>query len=307
MSDNRTIDVLAIGGADIDIVFTVPKLPSFDEKVLGKLVGRLPGGAVANFACAASRLGLRVSSFTVIGDDENGRDVIKGFEEFGVDTSLVRVAEGKETPFTVIFVDPTGEKAIVVVQLFEPEYPLDIAAGVLPQTCALYMMPKPEQQFLALAQLAHQHSTEVMIDVEPTTCAQRDHLERILRHTDIACFNKDGFMAAAKDDISVTAARRLLDFGPHTIVVTRGKNGALVVTRDDAAEHSGFSIPQVIDTTGAGDTFNAAFLQATLRGQSLTQRLRFANAAAALSVTALGPRGFLPSVAEVEAFLERST
>jgi len=60
---------------------------------------------------------------------------------------------------------------------------------------------------------------------------------------------------------------------------------------------------KTVDTTGAGDTFNAAFLAATLRNEPLVERLRFANATAALSVTGLGPRGLLPTRAEVEAFL----
>lgn len=62
MTTTRPIDILAIGGIDLDLVLTVPYVPEPDEKALGALVGRLPGGPAANFACAASRLGLNVSS-----------------------------------------------------------------------------------------------------------------------------------------------------------------------------------------------------------------------------------------------------
>jgi ribokinase/sulfofructose kinase len=284
---------------------TVPRLPSYDEKVIGSLVGRLPGGPAANFACAASRLGLKVSSFSNVGDDESGRLIIEDFKRFGVDTSLIQVRRNTETHFTVILIDPTGEKAIVVVPAFQDEYPLDTAAVMLPQTRMLYMMPKNEAQFLGLARLAHQHGVEVMIDVEDTVCAQRDKLERLLAATDIASFNLDGFVAAAGHAPSVETARELLDFGPHTIVVTRGNAGSLVVTGVEVAEHPGFKVP-VADTTGAGDTFNAAFLAASLRGKALVERVEFANAAAALSVTAIGPRGLLPTWAEVDAFLKKS-
>jgi sugar/nucleoside kinase (ribokinase family) len=141
-----------------------------------------------------------------------------------------------------------------------------------------------------------------MIDVETTVGANRPALERILGETDIAGFNQDGFLAATGHPPSIEAAHELLDFGPHTVVVTRGAAGALTVTHDDVAEHPGFSVP-VVDTTGAGDTFNAAFVAATLRGDPLAARLRFANAAGALSVTAMGPRGLLPTRDEIEAFL----
>jgi ribokinase/sulfofructose kinase len=289
----------------MDLVLKVPRLPAYDEKELGELVGRLPGGPAANFACAASRLGLLVSSFSLVGDDQSGRLIIEDFERYGVDTSLIQVLEDTESPFTVILVDPTGEKAIIVVPTFEAVYSLDVATRALSRARVMFMMPKPEEQFMVLADLARKHGVEVMIDVEPDVCAQRSQLERILKQTDIAGFNQFGFMAAAGQEPSIEAARELLQFGPHTVIVTRGRQGTLAVTSDEAAEHPGFKVP-VVDTTGAGDTFYAAYLAATLCGESLAARLRFANATAAMSVTALGPRGWLPTRAEVELFLEEN-
>lgn len=101
-------------------------------------------------------------------------------------------------------------------------------------------------------------------------------------------------------------ARSLLAYGPQAVVVTLGARGALAVTDDESALVPGWQVA-VQDTTGAGDTFNAAFLTATLRGLSLAQRLAFANGAAALSTTGLGPRGRLPTSAEVETFISRAT
>lgn len=303
MTRERDIDVLAIGGIDVDLVLTVPRLPSHDEKVLGDTQGWMAGGPAANLACAASRLGLRVSSFSNVGDDDNGQVIIDAFEDYGVDTSLIQVREDKETHFTVILIDPTGEKAIVVVPAFRDEYPPEIAADALARSRLMVMMPQDHETFFGLARLAHANGCDVMIDVEPTVGAKREQLVDILRHTDIASFNKDGFEAATGEQPSIEAASRLLAYGPHTIVVTRGGAGSLAVTRDDAAEHAGFSV-DVVDTTGAGDTFNAAFITATLRGKPLSERLRMANAAAALSVTAMGPRGRLPTQDEVNQFLE---
>jgi len=303
MNEPRKIDVLAVGGVDVDLVLKVPELPSFDEKVMGELVGRLPGGTVANFACAASRLGLKVASFANIGDDQKGQAIIEDFQRYSVDTSLIQVVEGHESPFVVILIDPTGESAMVVVKTIDDKYPLDVAANIFSQTRMLYMMPNPRDQFLALAQLAHEHGTEVMVDIESTSVDDRSQLERILKQTDIANFNQDGFKAATGQEPSFEAMRTLLDLGPHTVIVTRGKAGPLTVTANEEAEQAGFEVP-VVDTTGAGDTFNAAFLRGTLRGEPLAKRLRFASAAAALSVMALGPRGHLPTPEEVEVFLE---
>jgi sulfofructose kinase len=304
MSELSTFDILAVGGVDADLVLTVDHLPSFDEKVIGRLVGRLPGGPAANSACAASRLGLRVAALATVGDDEAAQIIINGYTEFGVDTSLVEVAPEATSPFTVILIDPTGEKAIVVVPGSRPRYPMDRVEQALRRSRAMYMMPGDQAQFLELAQLAQACGAEVMIDVESTVGFEPATLARLLAPVDIASFNQDGFIAATGEQPSPEALRRLLDYGPHTVVVTRGALGALAVTADQAAEVQGYRM-EVVDTTGAGDTFNAAFLCATFDGLALDQRLRFANAAAALSVTSIGPRGNLPTRREIEQFLSQ--
>src|SRR5262245_55243259 len=125
MTELRTLDVLAVGGVDADLVLTVDRLPSFDEKEIGRLVGWLPGGPAANSACAASRLGLRVAALAVVGADKAAQIIIDGYTEFGVDTTLVEIAPDATSPFTVILIDPTGEKAIVVVPGTRPRYRMD--------------------------------------------------------------------------------------------------------------------------------------------------------------------------------------
>lgn len=297
-----TLDVLAIGGAAVDTVITLDHLPAHDEKVLGKLAGHLPGGPSGNFACAASRLGLRVAVLAEVGDDEPGRLIVADFQRHGVDTSLIQVIDGAASNFTIGLIDPSGEKAMVVVPMLADEPPLDIVARVLPRTRLLYGMPHDRERFDALIQIAHESGAEVMIDVERTILSANPDLARFLDGIDIVSFNEESFIAATGENPSIEGACRLLQYGPHTVVVTRGARGALAVTKDEAAEAPGFRV-EVVDTTGASDTFNAAFARALLSGKPLGDGVRFANAAAALSVTGLGPRGRLPDENEVEAFL----
>jgi ribokinase/sulfofructose kinase len=303
VTEERTIDVLAIGGIDADLVLTVGELPSYDEKVMGTLVGWMAGGPAANSACAASRLGLRVTALAMLGDDRSGQIAIDGYAEFGVDTSLIEVVPGATSPFTVILIPPTGEKAIVVVPGTPPNYRMDRVEQALRRTRMMYMMPGAKAQFLELAALARACGAEVMIDVESTVAIDPSSLRQALAAVDIASFNRDGFIAAAGVQPTAETVQRLLEYGPHTIVVTLGAQGALAATAKGVAQRPGHRV-EVVDTTGAGDTFNAAFLSATLDGQTLDQRLRFANAAAALSVTGMGPRGYLPTRQEVEDFLQ---
>lgn len=302
MAGERRFDVLAVGGVDVDIVMRVDRLPGHGEKVLGTFVGNLPGGTVANFACAASRLGLRAASLATVGPDDAGKLIIEDFEHFGVATDFVLVRPEVETHFTVILIEPSGERSIIVVPRFTEAYDDAFLERAIPQSRALYTMPNRADLFRQMGRMARAHGVQVMIDVEATIGADRETLEEMLQWVNIASFNEAGLEAIGGEEATIEGARQLLAFGPHTVVVTLGKRGSLAVTADEAVEMPGRDVA-VVDTTGAGDTFNAAFLTATLRGLPLAGRLAFANAAAALAVTGLGPRGRLPTSAEVESFL----
>jgi sugar/nucleoside kinase (ribokinase family) len=297
-----TFDVLAVGGSGLDTVITLDRLPAHDEKVIGRFVGYMPGGPASNFACAASRLGLRVATLAKVGDDEAGRRMVADFERFGVDTSLIQVVPGSPSNFTICLVDPSGEKAVVVVPMLDETVPLDVAREVLPRTQLVFTMPNDPARFRELARVAHECGTEVMVDLEPTVVPESDALRQLLADVDIASFNRDSFVTATGQEPSVAAARRVLDLGPRLVIATKGAAGSLAVTRDEAAEAEAFAV-EVVDTTGASDTFNAAFVAAMVAGKSLAERLRYASAAAAIAVTGLGARGRLPDEAEVEGFL----
>src|SRR5678815_4373031 len=107
MTDTRVYDVLTIGGIDMDLVLTVSELPGADIKVFGDLVGNMPGGPAANFACAASRHGLRVSALDGVGEDKDGQKIIDDFARYGVHTSMIKVRRGGQTCFTIILLPPS--------------------------------------------------------------------------------------------------------------------------------------------------------------------------------------------------------
>lgn len=302
MTEQRTIDVLTVGGVDVDLILTVDSLPGPDEKVIGGYIGTMPGGPAANFACAAARLGVRVTALAEVGSDLHGQMVIDDFNSYQVDTSLIQVRPGAETTFTVILIPPSGEKVIIVAPTFEAQYDLDVVTQALQRAKLLYLMPQNHTLFYQLAPMAHAAGAEVMVDIERTVGDDRAAMRRLLAHVDIASFNQFGFAATTGEAPSVAAAAQLLDAGPHTVLVTIGAEGVLAVTRDEQVFVPGYPVTAV-DTTGAGDTFNAAFVSGLVRGVPLAERLRFANAAGAISVTGMGPRGRLPTRDEVEAFL----
>lgn len=304
---NKSLDVVAVGAACIDLVIRVEDLPGHDAKVLGRHVGWLPGGTVPNFACAASRLGLRTGFLGTVGDDAPGRLVREDFHRFGVRLDRLTTLSGTPTYYTVIMLPPGGERAIVVVPTYPDDVPLAEAdEAYIASARAVYTMMANVPKFEALAELAHAGGALVMVDVEPTLALDMARLERILAATDLASFNRAGLESVTghRPADLITKARQMLSFGPQVVIVTLGREGCLAVTAGDEVRCPGFSV-EVVDTTGAGDCFNAAFLTAHLSGWSLERTATFATAAAALSVTGLGPRGNLPTREQVLEFLTR--
>ncbi len=298
----RDIDILAIGGIDADLVLKVPSIPGHDEKVAAEFAGWLSGGPVGNMACAASRLGLRVHAVCQVGSDEGGQRFLADYTTAGVDVALCDVREGDITPFTVVLIDPSGEKVILYVSPFRPTYDLDRIGQALLRTRIMFMLPHSDD-FLVLAALAKEQGALVMTDIEPGSHDDPSHLAAVLRVTDIASFNQFGVRAWAGKEPTPQLARELTAMGPAIVLFTLGADGAIGATSEQALHCAGHTV-SVVDTTGAGDTFHGAFATAYLDGAALDQALTFANAAGALSVTALGPRGLLPRTTEVQQFLD---
>lgn len=299
--DERPYDVIAAGGIAVDLVMRVDHLPTHGDKMMVNWLGRMSGGPAPNYACAAVKLGLKAASLSTVGNDDDGRLVIEDFEKAGVATEFIAVRDDIQTPFTIIMIEPSGERSILLPGL--PQlYDTDFARRSIEQARVFYIMPYEQKVFYGFAELAKQAGTMMMIDLEPTCLPDRDTLHKVLGYTDIASFNIQAFRFLIGQEPTLDNLKPLLDFGPKVIVVTRAERGAIAVTADENAEVDGYAV-DVKDTTGAGDTFNAGFLYGTLKGLPLRDRLRFANAAAALSVTGLGPRGFLPTVDDVTKFL----
>ncbi|MBI5879064.1 MAG: carbohydrate kinase family protein [Chloroflexi bacterium] len=301
----KPLDVIAAGRGTIDLVLEVDGLPGHDQKVMGKLVGWLPGGTVANFACAASHLGLRTGFLGSVGGDQYAQIVLDDFTRFGVQTDHIERRTGNATGLTVVMVDHTGEKGVVVVPTYADPFVIDAAARAYLATArVVYSMPYALDRLRQLSDAVHAGGGRCALDIERTVASRGDNLKMVLGLCDIAFFNVEGLEAATGRD-DPRAAAELLALGPDAVIVTLGARGSMAFTRTGEAAHPGFRVP-VVDTTGAGDCFNAAFLRGYLHSWPLERCVTFANAAAALSVTRMGPRAAVPDEGEVEAFLARA-
>lgn len=302
----KNLDVVAIGNANIDLILKVPRLLKNDDKVVGKKLAETVGGTVANCACVMGNLGLKVASLSVAGTDHYGEKIINDFKRFNVNTDFVDIVPGVEANMAVILLDESAEKSLIYVPGEEPPVSKTRYKEVISLCKAVYTMPGNVDEFEKFASVARECEAQVAIDIEPHIADTPEKLSRILKLADIVFFNLDGFITCVgeqPDKASLTALcqRYQLD----TVVVTCGGKGAIAVNKWGYSEHPGYPV-SIIDTTGAGDTFNGSFVYSLINHYPLDKALEFSCACAAMSTAYLGARGDIPSVEKVQRFIEQN-
>jgi sugar/nucleoside kinase (ribokinase family) len=285
--------LLSVGDPVVDIVVATKAPPALGEKVVGRPLGMLAGGTTSNVACAVARLGRPSAVYGRTGDDAPAALLRASFADFGVADDYLGCRSNTPSTSVLMILAECGEKAMIYLPMDAEPFDLAQLAPALAQSRVAYMMPYELDQFDVLSKLARQNGTLVAIDLESAVAPDATAMRERAARADIVFFNQAGFEAGTGGAPSLDAMRAVLALGPQVVVVSLGAAGAMAVTAGEEAVQAAFPA-KVIDTTGAGDCFNAAFLVAWLEGEPLSRALRFACAAASYTVTALGGRTALP-------------
>jgi len=291
------IDVVVSGLLFADLVFELPEPPRPGAEVWAAGFAESPGG-IANFAVALSRLGLRTGLAAAVGDDERGARLWAELTAEGIDLALSRKVAGWPTPLTVALAYH-GDRALVT-HGSEPPLSADKLIPTPPPAAAVAAHIGPwDNDWLAKARAA---GSTVFADVgwDPTGRWDAQVLDQ-LEHCDVFLPNADEAMNYTRTSTPDEALDRLARRVPLA-VISCGEDGALAI---DARTGERAGVPGVpvtaVDPTGAGDVFAAGFIAATRWDLPLAERLAFANAAAALSVTRLGGAAAAPTTADLAA------
>lgn len=299
----RPFDLLAFGDPCIDLVFTVDRAPAADQKVLGRRLPSFAGGTVANVACAASLLGRATLAYGRIAGDADGGFLAREYERFGVAVDHLRVVPDAASPTALILVESGGEKALVYSPMPGPTLEEQSFARALERCRLLYAMPYDLDEFTRMHALARRAGVPVAIDIEAAMVPAPGHLDRLLSLCDLAFMNDTTYTAILGTAPRADGLAALLRHGARMVVVSCAGRGALLATAGQMLAQPAFPA-RVVDSTGAGDSFNGAFVAALLEGQAPADALRFACAAGSIAVTATGARSALPTRAQVEALLD---
>ena len=289
--------IAVVGDPVLDQVYQAADPVVSGGKMLGTFVGVAPGGTTANFACAAARFGLRPRMFGQVADTWEGDVHRKALEAFGVDTQGLIDRDVERGAHTVIIIGPDGEKTLIYVP-----FPQDgsIEPNALLNHDLIYVMAA---DFNRITTHLTNSTVEICVDVDAAAGLDYEAFRQVAKHTDVLFINDIGFrkLVGRAPDLSIIEA--LLGEGPSLVCCTGGAGMSYAVERDGQGRVSGLqraAVPaRVVDTTGAGDCFNAAFLARRARGESLADCMDFAMAAGALATEGIGARESLPETAIV--------
>jgi ribokinase len=296
--------VASIGNLNYDIYLKTPELPGLDQSVEALELYTGGGGSAANFAVAITRLGVRAKFIGAVGDDFLGDIALRDLASEGVDVSSVKKIKGMRSGVVVVLVHPDGGKRMIAYRGANMGLsPDDIGGEALAEVDHVHVASGRVEIILRAKELAKEMGKSISVD--GGTALAKKGLEvasKALAGVDVVFMNQAEarLLAEAKDHreaLDVIAKR----IEAKEIVVTLGDKGALAISGGEFIYVDAFRL-QPVDTTGAGDTFAAAYISARLRGRSLYERLLFANAAASLKVSRPGARSS-PKYEEVIYFL----
>jgi ribokinase len=303
--------LLVIGSINADLYVEVPRLPGPGETIAGIDAAVRPGGKGANQAVAASRLGVETWFAGKLGSDAYAPPLRLALEGAGVETDLIEQVDGP-TGQAVILLQPGGTNSIIVVGGANREWvELDerVHARLREVGAVLLQCEIPDAINLEAAHAARALGVPVILDAGGSGGVV---MSALLPLVDILSPNEHELavltsMPTATNEEVLAAARSLQVKGAHTLLVKLGARGAMLVPEQGKPViHSAFEV-NVVDTTGAGDCFTAAYAVATVGGMQPQARLRFACAAAALSVMRKGAIPSMPNREAVKRFLMSNT
>ncbi len=283
------IDVLCVGHASYDLVFSINHHPAEDEKIFAESLVSCGGGPAANAAVTVAKLGFKAAFAGYLGQDIYGEKHYQELRQYGVDTHLI-IRGISPTPLSTVLVKPGGKRALINYK-GETSPLLSGAIDFSEMTPKVVLFDGHEPQLsLSLLKTMRNEPVPTVLDagsVHEGTLALMEQVDYLV------CSEK--FARQFADD-EETALTRLAEKSP-AVIITLGERGLIWQRGQERGDLPAFSV-NAIDTTGAGDAFHGAFAAAIASKMNWLDVLRYASAAGALCCTKIGARSGLPSKEE---------
>ena len=279
------VDVLCVGHACYDFIFSVERHPQSDEKIFAdKLLG-CGGGPAANAACAVSRLGLSAAFAGYLGHDLYGEMHLQEFKQHHIDTHLI-VRGSSPTPLSTVLVKPDGKRALINYKGSTRPLAADAIDFSSIKAKAILFDGHEPYLSLSLVKLARQQGVSTILDAG----SMHEGTSQLWNQVDYLVASEK-FACQFAGDVQ-TALKRLAEQAP-AVVITLGDKGLIWQTGKQRGNLAAFPV-KAIDTTGAGDAFHGAFAAAIAKNLDWHDVLAYSSAAGSLCCCKIGARQGLP-------------
>ena len=291
------LDVLAIGNINIDISFFVSKAPESDMEALADDFAIFHGGAAANFSVGMARLGVNCGILGCVGDDDFGRRALEELEREGISTECVTRIAGGRTGAVCVMVEEAGTRRMIAYR----------GANGRIEEHLRKKLPECHSKIIQLCNVnrkvlrtALELGKGAIISLDPGGAAAEIKPEDLAGVDFIFLNDLECKMITGKP---MKDGMKLLAQNVPTVVVKQGSEGATML--DAGVEIKAYALKvDVLDTTGAGDAFDAGFIAAISKGLTKREALSLGIAVAALKIQKKGAREGLPSIQELMRFLD---
>lgn len=299
--------IVVVGSLNMDLVMEVDRIPKIGETIKGEEMSYLIGGKGANQAVAACRLGNEVKMIGCVGTDTFGEKILKHLQEEGINVEGVKKDEATFTGIATIF-KMNNDNSIVVIpgaNDFCDKDLIDRNIEVIKEADILITQLEIPMETVEYAlKIAKENGVKTILNPAPA----RKISKEILKNVDFITPNETEFeLILGKDFNNSNELEKAMVYWQNEnistkLIVTRGKDGSSYVEDNTVRTMKTIKV-DVVDTTGAGDTFNGALAHGVSHKFLISEAVTFAGTAASLSVTKFGAQTGMPKLKEINNIL----
>lgn len=292
--------IAVIGSINMDVVISADRFPQKGETIVGKNFFTTPGGKGANQAIAAAKCGANVTFYGCVGNDDYGTKLIEHFKHHHINSRFVRKISSINTGVAFITISENDNHIIIdrgANDYTNEDYVQAHYTDLLKHDIYLLQLEIPHSTVLELINVLHANGKTVVLDPAPAIVLPQE----VIKKVDFLLPNEHEYKLVFHTERMM---EDLLRDYPNKLIITEGKNGIRYFDGKELIHVEGLQV-NAIDTTGAGDTFAGVFTTSLANGESIYDAIKLANYAAALSTTKNGAQNGMPTLQELNDFVDR--
>lgn len=299
----KKLDVVGFGALNVDRLYNVNKIAHEDEEAFITDFNQSCGGSAANTITGLSRLQIKTGFTGKVADDNDGSLLLENLQKEGVNTDGVIISPNGRSGNVTGFVDRSGQRALYVDPGVNDliEYS-ELEIEYINSSRILHLTSFVGDSYRAQENVLKEIDDDVVVSLDPGRIyAERgwSFLKNILKRTDIILINEEELKHLTREKTLDEGAEFLLNQEIGNVVIKRGDKGAYITNGNECYDLKPFKV-KCIDTTGAGDAFNAGFLYGFLKNKDINESGKIGNFVASCCIMERGAVKGLPDLSKIE-------